>query len=320
MKGYGPEDSSWSPRFCGVRSFMRLPANQDLEHADFAVMGVPFDTGASYRVGARFGPEAVRSASVLLRPVDPERGIDLFEYLSGIDYGDLPVVPGFIEDSYRRIEESFLPVVESGVIPVCIGGDHSISLPLLRVLARRHGPVGLCHFDAHSDTWDRYFGHRFFHGTPMLRAYEEDLIDPHRTVQIGMRGGVYEAGDRGFPKDLGFDVISTREWLTAPPGEIAARLRERLGSGKIYLSFDIDVLDPAYAPGTGTPEIGGPSTFQVQEVLRALNGIGFVGFDLVEVLPALDAGQITALAASGVIFEFLGLLAVLKRDSSQADV
>jgi agmatinase len=296
---------------------MRLPAVKDLENADFAVIGVPFDTGASFRVGARFGPEAIRSASVLLRPCDPERGIDLFEYLSGIDYGDLPVVPGFIEDSYHRIQEAFSPIVTSRAIPVCLGGDHSVTLPLLRGMAEKHGPLGLLHFDSHSDAWDEYFGHRYFHGTPMLRAYEEKLIDPKKTIQIGMRGGVYTVKDRDFPKTLGFEVISAREFLKSSPEKISARIKERLSGAKTYLSFDIDVLDPAFAPGTGTPEIGGPSTFQIQEVLRDLTGIDFVGFDLVEVLPAFDSGQVTSLAAAGIIFEFLSLLAARKMESSK---
>lgn len=314
MPHYMPEDSTRSPRFCGLRTFMRLPAVQDLANADFAVVGVPFDTGASYRVGARFGPEAIRSASALLRPCDPERGINIFEYLSGIDSGDLPVVPGFIEDSYERILEAFRPLVASGVIPICLGGDHSITLPLLRAMAAKHGPLGLLHFDSHSDAWDQYFDHQYFHGTPILRAYEEKLIDPQRTLQIGMRGGVYTTNDRDFPGSLGFDVISARELLQSTPEKTAERIGARLSNGKTYLSFDIDILDPAFAPGTGTPEIGGPSTFQIQELMRALpaTNLDFVGFDLVEVLPAYDAGQITALAAAGVVFEFLGLLAAPK--------
>lgn len=312
---YQPEDSRRSPRFCGIRTFMRLPAVRDLENADFAIVGVPFDTGASFRVGARFAPEAIRSASVLLRPCDPIRGINIFDYLSGIDYGDLPVVPGFIEDSYQRIQEAFGPVVNSGVIPICLGGDHSITLPLLRVMAENHGPLGLLHFDAHSDTWDQYFGHHYFHGTPFLRAHEEGLIDPKRTVQIGLRGGLYDVKDRGRPKNLGFDAVSAGDLCKTSPHQIVARVQDRLAGGKTYLSFDIDVLDPAFAPGTGTPEIGGPSTFQILEVVRGLTEIDFVGFDLVEVLPAFDVGQITCFAATGIIFEFLSLLAASRMGS-----
>lgn len=309
---YRPEDSTSSPRFCGIRTFMRLPAVRDLGNADFAIVGVPFDTGSSYRVGARFAPEAIRSASILLRPCDAERGIDIFDHLSGIDYGDLPVVPGFIEDSFERIQEALRPIVAAGVVPICLGGDHSVALPLLRAVAEKHGPLGLLHFDSHSDAWDQYYGHRYFHGTPMLRAHEENLIDPTKTIQIGMRGGVYEAKDRDFPKSLGFEVISTRELLKSSPEEMVARIKERVSTAKTYLSFDIDVLDPAFAPGTGTPEIGGPSTHQILEVLRGLTEIDFVAFDLVEVIPTFDPGQITSLAAAGIIFEFLGLLAVRK--------
>lgn len=270
-------------------------------------------------MGARFAPEAIRSASVLLRPCDPERGIRIFDFLSGIDYGDLPVVPGFLQDSYHRIEEGFGPVVRSGVVPICLGGDHSISLPLLRVMAEQHGPLGLLLLDSHSDTWDQYFGHKHFHGTPFLRAYEEKLIDPKRTVQIGMRGGVYEVKDRDFPKTLGFEVISTKELLLEPLAHTVSRAKDRLRDGRTYLSFDIDVLDPAFAPGTGTPEIGGPSTFQILEVVRALTEIDFVGFDLVEVIPGLDSTQITSLAAAGIIFEFLSLLAARRREDRVPD-
>jgi agmatinase len=176
-------------------------------------------------------------------------------------------------------------------------------------MAEKHGPLGLLHFDSHSDTWDKYFGHRHFHGTPFRRAYEEKLIDPERTVQVGIRGGVYQVKDRDLPRTLGFEVISTRELLLSGPKQIAERIGTRLGSGKTYVSFDIDVLDPAFAPGTGTPEVGGPSTFQIMEVIRALPEIDIVGLDLVEVLPDLDTGQITSLAAAGIIFEFLSLIA-----------
>lgn len=310
---YEPEDSSLSPRFCGIRTFMRLPHVTDLQNADFAIVGVPFDTGASFRVGSRFAPEAIRGGSVLLRPCDLERGINIFDYLSGIDYGDLTVVPGFIEDTYQRITTSLKTILDTGVIPVLIGGDHSISLPILRAMADKHGPVGLLHFDSHSDTWDKYYGHRYFHGTPFLRAFEENLIAPEKTIQIGMRGGGYNTRDRDFPKSLGFDVITTRQLMKLPHEEVISRINERLQNTKTYLSFDIDILDPAFAPGTGTPEIGGPNTFQILEILRGLQGINFTGFDLVEVLPAFDHGGITSLAAAGIIFEFLSLLAYQKK-------
>lgn len=306
---YGPEDSSLSPRFCGIRTFMRLPNVMDLKNADFAIIGVPFDTGASFRVGSRFAPEAIRSVSVLLRPCDLEKGINIFDHLSGIDYGDLTVVPGFIEDTYQRITTSLKTILDTDITPVFIGGDHSISLPILRAVAEKHGPVGLLHFDSHSDTWDQYYGHRYFHGTPFLRAFEEHLIDPKRTIQIGMRGGGYTIQDREFPRTLGFDVITTRQLMRSTHEEIITRINERLQNTKTYLSFDIDILDPAFAPGTGTPEIGGPSTFHLLEIIRGLKDINFVGFDLVEVLPALDQGQITCLAAAGIIFEFISLLA-----------
>lgn len=314
MRKYAPADSFVSPRFCGVRTFMRLPHVTDLQGVDFAICGVPFDTGASFRVGARFGPEAIRSASVLLRPYNPVQGINIFDYVSGIDYGDLPVVPGYIGESYKRIEESIRPLVQAGVVPIFLGGDHSVTLPELRALAAKWGPLALVHFDSHPDTWDHYFGLPYNHGTPFRRAVEEGLVQPKNSIQVGMRGSLYAPGDLEESHRLGYEVITTRDARAIGLEELTARIINRVGDAPAFLTFDIDFLDPAFAPGTGTPEVGGFATFEAQEILRSLTGINFVGFDLVEVLPSFDHGSITALAASNLVYEFISLLAVRVRN------
>lgn len=316
MKKGCPQDARISPRFCGIRTFMRLPHTQDLQGADFVIMGVPFDTGASFRVGARFAPEAIRSASVLLRPCHPTHRIDIFHHLRGVDYGDLPVAPGSTEESLGMISRAYGPVVSSGALPIAMGGDHTVTLPLLRVLAGRHGPIALLHFDSHSDTWEEYFGQRYFHGTTFRRAVEEGLIDPSHSVQVGVRGGLYELKDLHAPEALGFQVITSEELLQTPLQQSIGKIIKRIGGRRAYLSFDIDVLDPAFAPATGTPEIGGPSTFQIQMIMRGLVGLDFIGMDVVEVLPAHDVSGVTALAAATVIHEFMALFAMKKASSA----
>jgi agmatinase len=211
MKGYGPVDAMVFPRFSGVRTFMRLPQVTDLAGVDFAIVGIPFDTGATYRVGARFGPEGIRSASVLLRPFHPELNVNIFEHLSGVDYGDLSIVPGYLPESHAKITEQLLPILEAGVTTIGLGGDHSVTLPELRAVAQKHGPVGLIHFDSHGDVWHSYFGGKDTHGTPIRRAIEEGLIDVTRSSQIGLRGSVYDAEDIQMSRDLGFQVFTASE-------------------------------------------------------------------------------------------------------------
>jgi agmatinase len=298
------------PRFAGVRTFMRLPHVTDLEGVDAAAVGIPFDTGTSYRSGARFGPEAIRSASALLRPFHPVFGIDLVETLSVVDYGDLPVAPGDTEETFRRIESAFEPLVEAGVFPLVLGGDHSITLPELRILARVHGPMALVQLDSHTDTWEAYFGQRYFHGTTFKRAAEEGLLEPGTSVQAGMRGGLYGESDLGNARGLGFTVIPSEELRALGPAGYAAAVRERVADRPVFLSFDIDFLDPSVAPGTGTPEIAGFTTAEAVAFLRALRGIRLVGCDVVEVAPSYDGpGQQTALAAANVLWELLALRA-----------
>jgi agmatinase len=306
-----PLDARQMPRFAGVRTFMRAPHTTDLTGVDAAVYGIPFDTATTYRTGTRFGPEGIRSASALLRPYNPALEVNVVETLSIVDYGDLPVSPGDTQRTYGQIEEALAPLVEAGVFPLGLGGDHSITLAELRVLARKHGPLALLQLDAHGDTWDEYFGQRYFHGTTFLRAAEEKLIDPGASVQAGLRGSLFEDGDLESARELGFAVIPCDQLRTLGPGGYASLARERIGTRPVFISFDVDVLDPAFAPGTGTPEVGGLSTAEALALLRALRGINLVGADVVEVSPPYDGpGQQTSLAAANVAYELLSLRAL----------
>jgi agmatinase len=290
---------------------MRAPHTTDLAGVDAAVYGIPYDTATSFRTGPRFGPEAIRSASALLRPYNPALGVDVVETLSIVDYGDVPVSPGDTERTYGQVEETLAPLVAAGVFPLALGGDHSVTLAELRVLARKHGPLALVQLDAHGDTWDEYFGQRFFHGTTFLRAAEEKLIAPEVSVQAGLRGSLYGAEDLESARNLGFAVLPCDQLREFGPGRFASLVRERVGRRPVFLSFDIDVLDPAFAPGTGTPEVGGLSTAEALALLRALHGIELVGADVVEVSPPYDGpGQPTALAAANVAYELLSLRAL----------
>jgi agmatinase len=290
---------------------MRAPHTRNLAGVNAAVYGIPFDTATSYRTGARFGPEAIRSASALLRPYNPGLGVNVVEALSVVDYGDLPVSPGDTERTYGQIEEAVAPLLDAGVFPLALGGDHSITLAELRALAGRHGPLALVQLDAHGDTWDEYFGQRFFHGTTFLRATEEKLIEPSASVQAGLRGSLYGAEDLESARELGFTVLSCEELRALGPAGYGDLVRERVGTRPVFLSFDVDVLDPAFAPGTGTPEVAGLSTAEALGFLRALAGIELTGADVVEVSPPYDGpGQPTALAAANVAYELLSLRAL----------
>jgi agmatinase len=306
-----PLDAKEIPRFAGIRTFMRAPHTTDLAGVDAAVYGIPFDTATSFRTGARFGPEAIRSASALLRPYNPALGVDVVETLSIVDYGDVPVSPGDTERTYGQVEAALAPLVQAGVFPLALGGDHSVTLAELRVLACKYGPLSLVQLDAHGDTWDEYFGQRFFHGTTFKRALEERLIDPAASVQAGLRGSLYGPEDLESARALGFAVLPCDQLRTLGPGGYSSIVRERVGRRPVFLSFDIDVLDPAFAPGTGTPEVGGLSTAEALGCLRALGGIDLVGADVVEVSPSYDGpGQQTALAGANVAYELLSLRAL----------
>ncbi|HEX2106066.1 MAG TPA: agmatinase [Solirubrobacteraceae bacterium] len=308
---YGPPDASRAPRYTGIRTFARCPASTDWENADVAVVGVPFDTATSFRPGPRFGPAALRDQSQLLRPWHPVLRLDVFAALSVVDGGDVDVTPGNAERTAAQIDAALAPVLAAGAVPLVLGGDHSIALGELRAHARAHGPVGVVLLDAHADTWDAYYGERYFHGTPFRRALEEGLIEPGRSLLAGMRGPLYAASDLDEPRSWGFEVVSCEDLRRWTAAEYGARVRERLGGGPAYLSFDIDVLDPAFAPGTGTPEVAGLLPHEALGFLRALAGIRFTGFDVVEVSPPYDGpGQVTALNGAAVAYEMLALAAV----------
>ena len=312
---YGPPDALTSPRYSGVKTFARCPLVDDPEGVDVAVLGIPFDTATTNRPGARFGPEAVRAASIALRPYNPVQGAQVFGALSVADLGDVPVTPGNAERTVGQIAEALEPIVRAGARTLCLGGDHLVVLGELRAHAAVQGPLGLVLLDAHADVWDTYVGERYYHGSPFRRAVEEGLLDPARSLLAGMRGPVYGPGDAAMPSELGFEAIACEELVGLTPEAYGARVRARVGEGPLFLSFDVDVLDPAFAPGTGTPEAGGLSTREALGYLRALRGLRFSGYDVVEVSPPYDGpGQPTAVAASNVAFELL-TLDVLGRDA-----
>lgn len=310
---YEPWDALQAPRFTGPRTYARLPHVKELEGVDAAVFGMPWDGGASFRSGTRFGPEAIRSASGMIRTYNAVQRVQVFGELSSIDYGDSPTAPGYIEDTLNRIEHFVRPLAESRAVPIGMGGDHSVTLAELRALAAVHGPLGLVHMDSHTDLWDTYNGHPYAHGTMFRRALEEGIVDASRMLQAGIRGPLYGEDDEGIPAALGVETISWIDLEAMTASEFYERVRTRVGDGPAFLSLDVDFVDAAFCPGTGTPEVGGPTSFQALSYLRALVGLPFVGFDVVEVSPPYDGpGQVTALFAANVIFEMLSLV-VLSR-------
>lgn len=323
MTRHRPSDATVQPRYSGVRTFARLPhvpldgGQPPPERVDAAVLGAPFDTGTSFRPGARFGPEAIRSASALLRPYHPALGVDVFEALSVLDGGDLAITPGNAARTLEQLQTQLEPLIANGVVPLVLGGDHTIVLGELRAQAAVHGPMAVVLLDAHADVWDHYYGERYFHGTPFRRAVEEGVIDPARSLLAGMRGPLYSRADLDAPRELGFEVIAGEELQALAPAAYAERVRARIGDGPAHLSFDIDVLDPAFAPATGTPEVAGLVPREAFAHLRALKGVQFTGFDIVEVSPPYDGpGQSTALHAAAVAYELLALLAAAPTKST----
>jgi agmatinase len=310
-----PWDALSAPRFTGPRTYARLPHKSSLDGAEAAVFGVPWDGGASFRGGARFGPEAIRSASGMIRTYNPVQKVQVFGSLSTVDYGDSPTAPGYIEQTLERAEEFVHEIAAAGVIGIGMGGDHSMALSELRAYAKVHGPLGLVHLDAHTDLWDSYNDLPLSHGTMFKRSIEEGILDPARVLQGGMRGPLYEAADEAIPESLGVETIPWIELRELTPAEFAEKARVRLGDGPAFLSLDVDFVDVAFCPGTGTPEVAGPTSFEAISYLRALTGLNFVGYDVVEVAPAYDGpGQQTALFAANAIFEMLSLVA-LARDA-----
>jgi agmatinase len=307
-----PVDSLETPRFVGVPTFMRLPLATRLDDLDAAIIGLPSDSGAPFRTGERFGPNAVRAMSVMLRPISPYRGgINIFERLRVADAGDAAVVPGYIEESLARIEDAVRRIVDAGATPFGIGGDHSVTLAELRAVASRHGPLALVHFDAHTDTWDKYFaGKKYSAGTPFRRAVEEGIVAPGRSIQVGMRGSLFSPDDVSQSRDLGYEVVTTDEMFEIGMPALAGRIAARTAGRPVFLSFDLDFVDPAAAPGVVTPEAGGPSAREMLVLLRRLRDMNLVGCDVVELSPMYDnPSQITALLAATILAELLALKA-----------
>jgi agmatinase len=307
----GPADGTKIPRYAGASTFARLPRLDEVAGYDVAVLGAPFDGGVSYRPGARFGPSAIRQASRNLRPAfNPELNIAPFRVLQAVDAGDVPCNPFNIDEALRQIDEEASALIGDGQRLITLGGDHTIALGTLRAIARQHGPVALIHFDAHLDTWNSYFGADRTHGTVFRRAFEEGLLLPDSSIHVGIRGPLYDAHDLVDDAGFGFSIVRASDFDRLGVEEIIRRVRARVGDARIYLSVDIDVLDPAFAPGTGTPEMGGFSSRELLALLRGLPGGQLVGGDVVEVSPAYDHAEITALAAATVAYEMMSLLAV----------
>jgi agmatinase len=310
----GPVDGRLVPRYAGAGSFARLPEIDRVPDYDVAILGVPFDNGTSYRPGARFGPMAVRQASRHLRPGHHvELGSTPFGEIQVVDAGDVPVTPFSIDEAMVQIAGQAADLVTGGRKVIAIGGDHTVALPMLRSVVREHGPVALVHFDAHLDTWDTYFNAPTTHGTIFRRAFEENLLVEDHSVHIGIRGPIYGQADLSDDQRFGFRTIRASDIdVIGADGAIDA-ITTRVGDLPVYLSLDIDVLDPAFAPGTGTPEAGGLSNRELLRVLRGLTGVNLIGGDVVEVAPAYDHAEITAIAAATVIFDLITLLSLRRR-------
>jgi guanidinopropionase len=302
-KNFQPLDSGMVPRFAGPSTFMRLPV-ADPADVDIALVGIPFDGGTTNRTGARHGPREIRNQSSLVRKVHHVTGLSPFDLARIADCGDAPVNPLELMESLQLIEAHFRKIREAGARPLTAGGDHLVTLPILRGLFAGEA-FGLIHFDAHSDTYDEFFGNRYNHGTPFRRAIEEGILDPKRMVQIGIRGAISHAGNYDFAKAAGVRIIFIEEFAERGIASVMDESRSIVGSGPTYVSFDIDALDPSIAPGTGTPEIGGFSSREAQALIRRLSGLDIIGADLVEVSPPLDPSASTALTAATLMFELL---------------
>ena len=297
------------PRFAGVPTFMRLPHvsldTPKISDVDIGIIGVPWDSGTTNRPGPRHGPRQLRDASTMIRAQHPVSGIRPYEKLNCADLGDVAINPADIEDSMNRITSFYKTVIEKGIKPLTAGGDHLTSLPVLRAIAER-GPLGMIHFDSHTDLFHSYFdGTMFTHGTPFRRAIEENLLDPKRVIQIGIRGTQYDREDLDFADSVGIRVIKIEEFFDRGIEDVMAEAREIVGEKETYISYDIDFIDPAFAPGTGTPEVGGPNSYEALKVVRELNGVKIVGADMVEVSPPFDLSSNTAFLGVSVMFELL---------------
>jgi agmatinase len=305
----GPVDATAIPRFAGPATFARLPRLDDVNRCDVAILGVPFDSGVTYRPGARFGPSAIRAGSKLLRPYHPGLDVEPFAVQQVADADDVACNPFDIKESIDAIEDAANAVLERSGRLIALGGDHTVALPLLRATHAKFGEVALVHFDAHLDTWDTYFGAPYTHGTPFRRAAEEGLFVSDRSAHVGIRGPLYARADLPSDAALGFTVVAAADYARSSIDSIADRIRARVGDAPVYVSIDVDVLDPAHAPGTGTPEAGGLTSRELLLTLRALEGLPIVGADIVEVAPPYDHAELTTIAASHIAYELLGMFA-----------
>ena len=308
----GPVDATAVPRYGGEATFARLPRIDEVSQADVAILGVPFDSGVSYRPGARFGPSHIRESSRLLRPYNPALQVPVFASQQVADAGDLAVNPFSIDEAIAAIERGARALLERTRFVLTLGGDHTVALPMLRAVSAVHGPVAVVHFDAHLDTWDTYFGAAYTHGTPFRRAAEEGLLDRTGCLHVGIRGPLYSDADLSQDSELGFAVVPAPDVDQIGVAGMVERIRQRVGDRPVYVSVDIDVLDPAHAPGTGTPEAGGLSSRELLATLRSFAQLNLVGADIVEVAPAYDHAQITGIAAAHVGYELLSALAASK--------
>lgn len=308
-----PASALSSPRFCNMGTFMRMQKVDSAEGLDFAIAGAPFDTASSFRSGSRFGPNAIRNISAMMKPNNVIMQVNIMDGLKGGDIGDFNVTPGYIHPTYQAIEEGVTNILKENACPIVLGGDHSITLAELRAVAKKYGPVALVHFDSHSDLCDEVFGQKYNHGTPFRRALEENLIDASHSIQVGMRGSLYDPDEHKMAAELGMKLIPAHKVREMGLETLIKTILERVGDKPCFLTFDIDFVDPAYAPGTGTPEVGGFTSLEALDLVRKIKDLNFVGFDLVEVLPAYDHGEITAYLAANIVFEYLSILAVKKK-------
>ena len=314
---FQPVDGMELPRFAGIPSFMRLPHldlnDQNINEVDFGLIGVPWDAGTTNRPGPRHGPRQMRDLSTMIRAMNGATRIKPFELANFADLGDAPVNPADIQDCMNRITEFYEKVKSNGIIPMTVGGDHLTSLPVLRALASS-APVGMIHFDAHTDLFESYFdGYKYTHGTPFRRAIEEGLLDPKRVIQIGIRGSMYDGADIEWGRHQGVTIIQIEELFGRGIKDVMQQARDIVGNNETYCSYDIDFIDPTFAPGTGTPEVGGPNSFQALQVVRELSGVNLIGMDLVEVSPPFDQSGATSWLGISIVFEMLCILAQLNK-------
>ncbi len=310
----GPVDPLVVPRFAGPATYARLPRLDQVDRCDVAIVGIPFDGGTTFRPGARFGPAAIRAGSRLMRGYHPGLDVQPFAAQQVADAGDIACTPFDIAEAITQIEAGARVLLDDSRHVIALGGDHTIALPLLRAVHARHGPLALIHFDAHLDTWDTYFGAAYTHGTPFRRAHEEGLLASDRCAHVGIRGPLFARQDLVDDAAFGFTIVGAFDYLERSVASIAEELRTRVGDLPVYVSIDVDVMDPAHAPGTGTPEAGGMTSRELLATLRALQGVDLVAADIVEVAPAYDHAEITSIAAANVVYELLGLFARRDRD------